>query len=189
MHGCGTCRSMAKNSGSDPFGGLRARIQHEQESLYPVLRIGCSRRELAHDAACRVPAIYRQESARDDRSDRTRAHARWFRASLPTRRRRRGRIARGRRGVSALLVLASVLFALPRPQKGSAQPLRAFTLCPKRSRPAFGRIRSEIKAAAREFSAGVFACLARKRGADFDGPMEPGQKAPLAIDYLLIARR
>ena len=87
--GDGKCRSVAENSRSNPCGSLRARIQCEEESFYAVLRIGCSRRELAHDAARGVPAIYRQASARDDRSDRTRAYARWFRASLSTRRRRR----------------------------------------------------------------------------------------------------
>src|SRR6476659_8917944 len=135
-------RALEEGARANPSGSLRARLQPESESVYPVLRRRRARRQLADDADDRVSPDRRRARAQYHRCDRAGSAGARFRAALPAGGGKRGWFARRRRRVLALLVLVRRLSEFARPQRRSTRTFRTPAHVAKRSWFAGGRIRS-----------------------------------------------
>src|SRR2546430_3947284 len=76
-------RALEKNPRPNPSRSLRAWLQPESKSVYPVLWERRARRQLADGAADRVPADRGRTDAQYHRCDRAGCAGGWFRAALP----------------------------------------------------------------------------------------------------------
>src|SRR4029077_5090742 len=165
--GWSTCerraRALEESPRPNPSGSLRARLQSESESVYPVLRERRARRQFADDADDRVPPDRRRARAQYHRCDRAGSSGARFRAALPTGGEKCGWAARRRRRVSALLVLARHLPEFAWAQRRSARTFRTPAHVAKRSRFDIGRIRSARTTITGKFSASIYSCLPHRR--------------------------
>src|SRR6266550_3343909 len=156
-------RALEESPRANPSGGLRARLQSESESVYPVLRRRRPRRQLAADADDRVPPDRRRARAQYHRCDRAGSTGARFRAALPAGGGKRRWFARRRRRVLALLVLVRYLSEFDRAQRRSARTFRTPAHVAKRSWFAVGRIRSARKTISGKFSASIYSRLPHRR--------------------------
>ena len=155
--GGGAPRALARNPRRNPRAGLRARLQREEESVHPVLRIGRARREPAHDAAGRVSCRPTDERvAQHDRSDRARADARTVSSCVIARRRTTWMVCPATEGVflPCSFWLADCLHLIGRTEEARELFERLLAL-----RNDLGLLSEEYdpqrEASAREFSPGV----------------------------------
>ena len=135
-------RALEESPRPNPSGSLRARLQPESESVYPVLRERRARRQSADDADDRVSPDRRRARAQYHRCDRAGSAGARFRAALPAGGGKCRWAARRRRRVSALLVLVRHLPEFAWAQRRSARTFRTPAHVAKRSWFAVGRIRS-----------------------------------------------
>src|SRR6478672_1071711 len=135
-------QAVEESARANPSGSLRARLQPESESVYPVLRRRRPRRQLADDADDRVSPDRRRACAQYRRCDRAGSTGARFRAALSAGGGKRRWFARRRRRVLALLVLVRRLSEFAWAQRRGARTFRPPAYVAKRSRFDIGRIRS-----------------------------------------------
>src|SRR6059058_2968388 len=148
-------RALEKNPRSNPSRSLRARLQPESESVYPVLRKRRARRQFADDADDRVPADRRRTCTQYHRCDRAGSAGARFRSALSAAGGQRVWFARRRRRVFTVLLLVRHLSELAWTQRRSARIFRAPARVTKRSRFVVGGIRSARKTIAWKFPASL----------------------------------